>query len=193
MIKMVKEHILNQLMNRINKVFKDKRKFCPYILLQASELNDTVNVIESLEKSGVDIVEIGLPYSDPLADGPTIQESSTVALKNGMTTKNLFKQLKNIRSKTNIPLVIMGYLNPIIQYGIESFCKDCQSVGIDGLIIPDLPADIYHAKYKEVFYKYRLLNMFLITPQTSDKGFDSLTKFQPVSFIWLVVLVLLEP
>ena len=139
MIKMVKEHILNQLMNRINKVFKDKKEILSiYFTAGFPELNDTVNVIESLEKSGVDIVEIGLPYSDPLADGPTIQESSTVALKNGMTTKNLFKQLKNIRGKTNIPLVIMGYLNPIIQYGIESFCKDCQSVGIDGLIIPDL-------------------------------------------------------
>ena len=183
---MVKEHILNQLMNRINKVFKDKKEILSiYFTAGFPELNDTVNVIESLEKSGVDIVEIGLPYSDPLADGPTIQESSTVALRNGMTTKNLFKQLKNIRRKTNIPLVIMGYLNPIIQYGIESFCKDCQSVGIDGLIIPDLPADIYHAKYKEVFYKYRLLNMFLITPQTSDKRIRFIDKIS-TGFIYMV-------
>jgi tryptophan synthase alpha chain len=114
-------------------------------------------------------VEIGLPFSDPLADGPTIQESSTRALRNGMTTEKLFDQLQNIRQSIHIPLVFMGYFNPIMQYGTERFCKKCQSIGIDGLIIPDLPVDLYHQEYKTLFEQYNLYNMFLITPQTSEE------------------------
>ena len=114
------------------------------------------------------MVEIGLPFSDPLADGPTIQKSSTCALRNGMTTEKLFDQLENIRDNIHIPLVLMGYFNPIMQYGIERFCQKCQSIGIDGLIIPDLPIDLYHEYYKEVFDKYNLYSMFLITPQTPE-------------------------
>jgi tryptophan synthase alpha chain len=115
------------------------------------------------------MVEIGLPFSDPLADGPTIQESSTKALQNGMTTDKLFSQLENIREEIHIPLVLMGYFNPMMQYGIEKFCQRCQAIGIDGLIIPDLPVDVYHDQYKSLFDQYGLYNMFFITPQTPEQ------------------------
>jgi tryptophan synthase alpha chain len=115
------------------------------------------------------MVEIGLPFSDPLADGPTIQESSTRALRNGMSTEMLFNQLENIRDSIHIPLVLMGYFNPMMQYGIERFCQKCQAIGIDGLIIPDLPVDLYHQRYKVLFDQYNLHNMFLITPQTPEE------------------------
>ena len=115
------------------------------------------------------MIEIGLPFSDPLADGPTIQESSTAALKNGMTTKLLFEQLEDIRETVSIPLIIMGYFNPMMQYGVEAFCAKCQEIGIDGLIIPDLPVAEYHEQYQETFEKYGLINVFLITPQTSEE------------------------
>ncbi|HSM62739.1 MAG TPA: tryptophan synthase subunit alpha, partial [Gillisia sp.] len=103
------------------------------------------------------------------ADGPTIQKSSTQALKNGMTTEKLFQQLKDIRKTVKIPLIIMGYFNPMLQYGVEKFCKKCEEIGIDGLIIPDLPVDVYSEKYQEIFEKHNLINVFLITPQTSEE------------------------
>ncbi|SFA87067.1 tryptophan synthase, alpha chain [Flavobacterium swingsii] len=157
-------------MNRINqKLQEDKKILSIYFSAGYPNLNDTVQIIQDLEKSGVDMIEIGLPFSDPLADGPTIQESSTKALENGMTTKLLFEQLENIRQSVQIPLIIMGYFNPILQYGIEDFCKKCEEIGIDGLIIPDLPVDIYAENYKETFEKYGLINVFLITPQTSEE------------------------
>ena len=115
------------------------------------------------------MIELGLPFSDPLADGPTIQGSSTQALRNGMTTDKLFTQLEGIRVRIHVPLIVMGYFNPMMQYGVERFCKRCQEVGIDGLIIPDLPADVYHTQYQSLFQQYGLLNMFLITPQTPDE------------------------
>ena len=154
-------------MNRINQKLKeDKKLLSIYFTAGYPNVNDTVPIIQNLEKSGVDIIEIGLPFSDPLADGPTIQESSTQALKNGMTTSLLFEQLKNIRHTVNIPLIIMGYFNPMLQYGVEAFCATCQKIGIDGLIIPDLPVDVYCEQYKSIFEKYGLINVFLITPQT---------------------------
>jgi len=157
-------------MNRINqKLQEDKNILSIYFTAGYPNLNDTVYIIEELENSGVDMIEIGLPFSDPLADGPTIQASSTQALKNGMTSEVLFSQLKNIRETVKIPLLIMGYFNPIFQYGVEAFCKKCAETGIDGLIIPDLPVDVYHEKYQAIFEKYNLVNVFLITPQTSDK------------------------
>ena len=157
-------------MNRIQqKLEEDKKLLSIYFTAGYPELNDTVDIIESLEKSGVDMIEIGLPFSDPLADGPTIQDSSTKALKNGMTSKILFNQLKDIRKTIKIPLIIMGYFNPMLQYGVEAFCKKCREIGIDGLIIPDLPVDVYHEEYQSIFEKYGLLNVFLITPQTSDE------------------------
>ncbi|GAA4959625.1 tryptophan synthase subunit alpha [Algibacter aquimarinus] len=157
-------------MNRINQKLKeDKKLLSIYFTAGYPNLNDTVSIIKDLEKNGVDMIEIGLPFSDPLADGPTIQDSSTAALKNGMTTEILFEQLKGIRETVSIPLIIMGYFNPMFQYGIESFCKKCQELGIDGLIIPDLPVDVYHNEYQAIFEKYGLINVFLITPQTSDE------------------------
>src|SRR5690606_26260076 len=157
-------------MNRIqNKLQENKKLLSIYFTAGYPNLDDTVTIIQNLEKNGVDMIEIGLPFSDPLADGPTIQASSTQALKNGMTTEVLFNQLKDIRKTVSIPLIIMGYFNPILQYGVEAFCKKCQEVGIDGLIIPDLPVDVYHDDYKTTFEAYGLINVLLITPQTSDE------------------------
>ncbi|WP_282075888.1 tryptophan synthase subunit alpha [Maribacter aquivivus] len=155
--------------NRITtKLQEDKKLLSIYFTAGYPALNDTVQIIQDLEKNGVDMIEIGLPFSDPLADGPTIQESSTAALKNGMTTEILFNQLKDIRKTVSIPLIIMGYFNPMLQYGVEVFCKKCQEIGIDGLILPDLPLDVYQEDYEAIFKKYGLINVFLITPQTSD-------------------------
>jgi tryptophan synthase alpha chain len=155
-------------MNRINKKIKENKKLLSiYFTAGYPSLTDTVSIIEDLEKNGVDMIEIGLPFSDPLADGPTIQASSTKALQNGMTTEVLFNQLKDIRKTVSIPLIIMGYFNPMLQYGVEAFCKKCQEIGIDGLIIPDLPVDVYKDEYQTIFEKYGLINVFLITPQTS--------------------------
>lgn len=157
-------------MNRINqKLQEDKKLLSIYFTAGYPNIDDTVSIIQGLEKNGVDMIEIGLPFSDPLADGPTIQASSTQALKNGMTTEVLFKQLKDIRKSVTIPLIIMGYFNPMLQYGVEGFCKKCKEIGIDGLIIPDLPVDVYHDDYKATFDKYGLINVLLITPQTSDQ------------------------
>lgn len=157
-------------MNRITqKLQEDKKILSIYFTAGYPDLNDTVGILEQLEESGVDLVEIGLPFSDPLADGPVIQASSTAALNNGMTTERLFEQLKNVRDKVSIPLILMGYFNPMMQYGIEAFCKKCKEVGIDGLILPDLPIAEYTEFYQPIFEKYGLINVFLITPQTSEE------------------------
>ncbi|MFC5044544.1 tryptophan synthase subunit alpha [Aquimarina hainanensis] len=157
-------------MNRIQqKLSEDKKILSVYFTAGFPAINDTTTIIRELEKNGVDMIEIGLPFSDPLADGPTIQESSTQALKNGMTTELLFNQLQDIRQSVKIPLIIMGYFNPMLQYGVEAFCAKCADIGIDGLIIPDLPVAEYHEHYQEIFEKYGLVNVFLITPQTSDE------------------------
>jgi len=156
-------------MNRINqKLNEDKKLLSIYFTAGYPSLNDTVAVIKQLEDSGVDMIEIGLPFSDPLADGPIIQESSTKALKNGMITKKLFEQLEGIRNTVSIPLIIMGYFNPMMQYGVEDFCAKCAELGVDGLIIPDLPVAEYDAHYRTIFEKHGLINVFLITPQTSE-------------------------
>jgi tryptophan synthase alpha chain len=173
-------------MNRINqKLQEDKKLLSIYFTAGYPSLEDTVPIIKSLEKSGVDMIEIGLPFSDPLADGPTIQESSTKALQNGMTTQLLFKQLKGIRKEVSIPLLIMGYFNPILQYGVESFCAKCQEIGIDGLILPDLPLAEYKEHYESIFKKYGLKNIFLITPQTSEKRIREIDAASN-SFIYMV-------
>ena len=173
-------------MNRINKVFNKKKNLLSiYFTAGFPGINDTLKIIKELDKSQVDMIEIGLPFSDPLADGPTIQKSSEKALSNGMTTNLLFDQLKDLRKISDIPVVIMGYFNPILQYGIEKFCSNCKDVGIDGLIIPDLPADIFKKNYKIIFEKYKLNMMFLITPQTSNERInliDDLSK----GFIYMV-------
>jgi len=157
-------------MNRIQqKLQEDKKLLSLYFTAGYPNINDTVSILQQLQDSGVDMVEIGLPFSDPLADGPTIQESSTAALKNGMTTQLLFDQLKDVRKTIDIPLIVMGYFNPMLQYGVEKFCAKCQEIGIDGIIMPDLPLAEYEAEYKTIFEKYGLINVFLITPQTSDE------------------------
>jgi len=156
-------------MNRIQNILKsDKKLLSIYFTAGYPNLNDTIPVLQQLQDSGVDMVEIGLPFSDPLADGPTIQASSTIALNNGMTTQLLFDQLKDVRKTIDIPLIVMGYFNPMLQYGVERFCAQCSEIGIDGIIMPDLPLAEYEADYKAIFEKYGLINVFLITPQTSD-------------------------
>ena len=173
-------------MNRINqKLQEDKKLLSIYFSAGFPTLDSTVSIIENLEKNGVDMIEIGLPFSDPLADGPTIQESSTEALHNGMTTETLFNQLKDVRKTVSIPLIIMGYFNPMLQYGVEAFCKKCQEVGIDGLIIPDLPVDVYNDDYKATFEKYGLINVFLITPQTSVERINFIDSISN-GFIYMV-------
>lgn len=173
-------------MNRINeKLQEDKKLLSIYFTAGYPNVDDIVTIIQNLENSGVDMIEIGLPFSDPLADGPTIQASSTQALKNGMTSEILFDQLKDIRKKVNIPLIIMGYFNPMLQYGVEAFCKKCAEIGIDGLIIPDLPVDVYHQEYQSIFDKYGLINVFLITPQTSVERINYIDSISN-GFIYMV-------
>ncbi|MFK7814424.1 MAG: tryptophan synthase subunit alpha [Maribacter sp.] len=173
-------------MNRINqKMLEDKKLLSIYFTAGYPALKDTVQIIEDLEKNGVDMIEIGLPFSDPLADGPTIQDSSTAALKNGMTTATLFEQLTAIRESVTIPLIVMGYFNPMLQYGVEAFCKKCHEIGIDGIIMPDLPLDVYQSEYKAIFVKYGLLNVFLITPQTSESRIRQIDEASD-GFIYMV-------
>ncbi len=173
-------------MNRIiSKLQEDKKLLSIYFTAGYPNLNDTSTIIQNLERSGVDMIEIGLPFSDPLADGSTIQVSSTQALKNGMTTERLFEQLKDIRKSVSIPLIIMGYFNPILQYGVEAFCKKCSEIGIDGLIIPDLPVNVYFDQYKIIFEKYGLINVFLITPQTSNERIEFIDSISN-GFIYMV-------
>ncbi len=173
-------------MNRIDNKFKEKKNLLSvYFSAGYPQLEDTVTIIKNLQASGVDMIEIGLPFSDPLADGPTIQKSSTKALNNGMTTEKLFTQLENIRDQIDIPLIIMGYFNPMIQFGIKKFCHRCNEIGIDGIIIPDLPVEVYHEDYKSVFDNYGLYNMFLITPQTSNERIRYIDKVSN-GFIYMV-------
>ena len=173
-------------MNRIKtKLKEDKKILSIYFSAGFPNLNDTKSLIKNLAKNNVDMIEIGLPFSDPLADGPTIQASSTQALKNGMTTEILFNQIKDIRQTVEIPLIIMGYFNPVLQFGVENFLKKCQETGIDGLIIPDLPLEIYLSEYKKLFDSYGISMVFLITPQTSDERIRQIDA-NSNSFIYMV-------
>lgn len=158
-------------MNRIHYLFNNKQERVLSIYFTAGfpHLEDTIPVMEAIQAGAADIIEIGVPYSDPIADGPTIQDSNKIALENGMSMKKLFEQLKGLRAKIHIPVVLMGYLNPIIQFGMEDFCKKCKEVGIDGLIVPDLPMQQYLDEFKSLFEEYGLVNTFLISPQTSEK------------------------
>ena len=155
--------------NRINKLFQEKneRILSVYFTAGYPNLEDTVSIIQALQKNGVDLIEIGMPFSDPVADGPVIQHSSLIALQNGMSIRKLFDQIKEIRLSVDIPLILMGYINPVLQYGVEAFCQKCNEIGIDGLIIPDLPLSVYEEEYKSIFEASNLHNIFLITPQTS--------------------------
>lgn len=173
--------------NRINKLFQDKKErvLSVYFTAGYPDLEDTVPVIQELVKNGVDLIEIGMPFSDPVADGPVIQHSSLISLQKGMSIRKLFDQLKDIRKSVDIPLILMGYINPVLQYGVEAFCQKCKEIGIDGLIIPDLPLDVYQEEFKVVFEANNLHNIFLITPQTSEerlKLIDSVSS----GFIYMV-------
>ena len=158
-------------MNRIDEVFSRKKKGVLNIYFTAGypKINDTLRIARTLEAAGVDIIEIGIPYSDPIADGPTIQDSSQKALDAGMSLKLLMRQLQDLRKHIKIPVILMGYINPVLQYGFTKFCQDCKEVGIDGVILPDLPMQEYAEMYQVTFEEYGIYNIFLITPQTSEK------------------------
>lgn len=174
-------------MNRLNKLFNTKKGNLLSIYYTAGypSLDTTVDIAETLEKAGVDFLEIGFPYSDPVADGPTIQHSSEQALQNGMTLNLLFEQLKDLRKRLSVPILLMGYVNPIVQYGVELFCKKAAEVGVDGIIVPDLPMYEYEALYSKYFIDNNLSNIFLVTPQTSA---DRIRKIDELSnsFIYLL-------
>lgn len=172
-------------MNRINTLFEKKNILSVYFTAGFPNLNDTVAIIQQLENNGVDLIEIGMPFSDPTADGPTIQKSSEIALKNGMSLNLLFEQLKTIRNSVSIPLVLMGYFNPVFQFGVKAFCEKCREIGIDGAILPDLPLDEYEAEYKTSFEENNLHNILLITPQTSEKRIRQIDEASS-GFIYMV-------
>ena len=156
-------------MNRINQLFQKKNKKILSIYFTAGypRINDSVDIIKALDKSGVDMIEVGIPFSDPIADGPIIQNSSTIAIKNGMNMSLLFDQLKNIRSITQIPIILMGYINPIIQFGYDKFVNKLIDCGVDGVILPDLPLLEYKKELKPFFDKNNLSFISLISPNTS--------------------------
>ena len=174
-------------MNRLNKLFDSKKDNLLSIYFTAGypALNTAVPIAEALEKAGVDFLEIGFPYSDPVADGPTIQHSSEKALENGMNLNQLFEELKDLRKRVNIPILLMGYLNPMVQYGIERFCKKAAEVGVDGVIVPDLPMYEYETLYSSHFKDNNLSNIFLVTPQTSEERIRKIDQLSN-SFIYLL-------
>lgn len=180
----MKEHVAQK--TRLTETLSKPGKLLSiYFTAGFPNLEDTVPTLEELQAAGVDMIEIGLPFSDPLADGPVIQESSTQAIRNGMHTARLFEQLKNIRETISIPLIVMGYFNPVLQYGVEAFCQKCEEIGIDGLILPDLPLDLYERDYKEIVEAHGLSMIFLISPQTSEERIRKIDKASN-SFIYMV-------
>jgi len=174
-------------MSRLENTFNNKKSNLLNIYFTAGfpALEDTETIIRSLSAYGVDVIEVGMPYSDPMADGPTIQVSGVKALENGMSVEVLFNQLKTIRDKVETPLVLMGYFNQVIQFGEEVFLKRCQEVGVDGLILPDLPLSVYESEYQALFKKYDLAPIFLITPQTSEERIRKIDQLSQ-GFIYVV-------
>ncbi len=158
-------------MNRINQLFASKPQnlLSLYFCAGAPTLDGTADVIRAMQQKGIAMVEVGVPFSDPMADGPVIQDAATKALKNGMSLRLLFEQLKDIRKDVSIPLILMGYMNPVMQFGFERFCQKCVEVGIDGMILPDLPFKDYMEDYKPIADKYDLRIIMLITPETSEE------------------------
>jgi len=172
--------------NRIENTFREKKNILNvYLTAGFPALGSTIEIVQELEKNGVDMVEIGMPFSDPLADGPTIQHSSEVAIKNGITLNLIFSQIEEIRKTVQIPIILMGYYNQMLQYGVEAFARKANEVGVDGLIIPDLPLDIYQKEYKTLFNQYDLKMSFLITPQTTDKRVLEIAK-ESSAFLYVV-------
>ena len=168
-------------MNAIQKLFENKNKNILSIYFTAGfpNLNDTEIILKALQSNGADLVEVGMPYSDPLADGPVIQNSDMKALQNGMTIKKLFDQLNKVKEEIKVPLILMGYLNPVLQYGLKQFCEHAKEAGISGIILPDLPVTVYENEYRKLFEENELDFIFLITPETSEeriRKIDSLSK-----------------
>jgi tryptophan synthase alpha chain len=174
-------------MNRLQQLFKQKKKNILSIYFTAGypNLNCTMQIAEALEKSGADFIEIGFPYSDPVADGPVIQASSKQSLDDGMTLELLFEQLKDLRKTITIPILLMGYFNPVLQYGVENFCKACKAIGVDGCIIPDLPMYEYEEMYLPFFEENGISNIFLVTPQTSEERIHKIDSLSN-AFIYLL-------
>lgn len=171
--------------NNLSKILSGEKLLSIYYTAGYPTLDSTLDIAEKLEQSGVDFLEIGFPYSDPVADGPVIQKSSEIALANGMTLTKLFEQLQSLRDRVSIPVFMMGYFNPVLQFGVENFCKACQKVGVNGVIIPDLPMYEYEDLYQPIFEKHEISNIFLVTPQTSEeriRKIDSLSN----AFIYLL-------
>jgi tryptophan synthase alpha chain len=158
------------MMNKLDILFAEKKKNVLNIFCTAGypKMDSLAKVIPALQNNGADIIEIGIPYSDPIADGPVIQQSNMLALQNGITIQLLFKQLTALKNKINIPIILMGYLNPVLQFGIEKFCEAAASVGVSGIILPDLPIYEFENMYKPVFEKYKLHFIFLVSPHTSE-------------------------
>ncbi len=173
--------------NRMTALFETKKENILNIYFTAGypNIDDTVTIIKQLEHSGADLIEVGIPYSDPLADGPTIQESGTAALKNGFTLKLLFEQIREARKTANVPLILMGYVNQLMQFGVEKFVAQCADSGVDGLIIPDLPPNVFEKEYKELFAKHNLSFTFLVTPNTSDERIKMLDSLS-TGFLYIV-------
>ena len=174
-------------MNRLNELFKNKTSPILSIYFTAGypNINSTLDIAEALEEGGADFIEIGFPYSDPVADGPVIQASSQVALNNGMTLPILFDQLKDLRKRVSIPILLMGYVNPVLQYGVENFCNKAAEVGVDGIIVPDLPMYEYENLYKDCFLRNNLSNILLVTPQTSEERIRKIDELSN-GFIYLL-------
>ena len=174
-------------MSRVAELFKRKQERILNIYCTAGypQLDSTLKIMKSVQDNGADIIELGMPYSDPLADGPVIQASSTIAIANGMTIKKLFEQLKDFRSEIQIPVILMGYMNPVLQYGFEKFCADAAAVGIDGLIIPDLPEYEFETEYGAIIKKYGLDFIFLVTPETSEERIKKLDELS-TGFLYAV-------
>jgi tryptophan synthase alpha chain len=174
-------------MSRLNNLFQQKnsRILNVYCTAGYPTLQSTVNIMRSLQENGADLIELGMPYSDPLADGPVIQASSAKALQNGMTISTLFDQLKDFRKDITVPVILMGYLNPLLQYGFDRFCARAAEAGIDGIIIPDIPMYEFEMEYSAIIKKYGLDFIFLVTPETSEERIKKLDQLS-TGFLYAV-------
>lgn len=174
-------------MNKLDRLFQQKETDILSIYFTAGypKKDSTIDIIKNLEENQVDLIEIGIPFTDPVADGPIIQQSNSISIDNGMTLKILFKQLEEVKSESTIPKVMMGYFNPILKFGVEAFCKSCKRVGVDGVIIPDLPICEFDEKYAKIFDQYGIHFIFLVSPQTSTERLKEINKLSK-SFIYAV-------
>ncbi|MDX2301668.1 MAG: tryptophan synthase subunit alpha [Microscillaceae bacterium] len=173
--------------NRLTRLFQKKntRILSIYFTAGFPNLQDTSVILQAIERAGADIIELGIPYSDPIADGPTIQMSNQIALNNGMTLRLLLEQIADLRQYCQLPVLLMGYINPVMQFGMEKFCEEISKIGVDGLILPDLPMYEFQRDYQELFAKHQLSNIFLVTPETSQERIRIIDE-QSQGFIYIV-------